>query len=84
MAYLARVDLGEKGIWWRCFCGCYRTRKEAESKIAEFNLVDAAVKKTPYANLIACYSTGFEIQDTSLELAKMGPCSYAVKEADNK
>ena len=83
MAYYVRVDLGKKGIWWRCFAGCYRTREEAESKIDEFELVDAAVKKTPFANLIGCYSSDPEMQDISSKLAQMGYFPYAVRGENN-
>ncbi len=77
--YAIKVNYEKSGIWWGCYSGYYKTKKEADIAIAKDKLVDVTVKKTPYANLIGCYTTESTMQDMSLKLNQLGFFTYAVK-----
>ena len=47
--YSVRVDLGDKGVWYRLFAGRFKNRGKAEVFIKEKGLADAKVKKTKHA-----------------------------------
>lgn len=55
--FAVRVDLGQKGVWWRVFEGRYSSAAEAENIRDRYNLSQALVKKTPYAIMIGAYSS---------------------------
>jgi outer membrane protein TolC len=77
--YAIKVNYEKSGIWWGCYSGYYKTKKEADSAIAKDKLVDVRVKKTPYANLIGRYKTESTMQDMSQKLYQLGFFTYAVK-----
>jgi outer membrane protein TolC len=77
--YAVKVNYEKSGIWWRCYSGYYKTKKEADIAITKGNLIDVSVKKTPHANLIGCYKTKNTMQDMSRKLNQMGFFTYAIK-----
>ena len=79
LAYAARVNLGEKGIWWRIFIGYYRTWQEAERADVALGLADARIMETPFANLIGIYSNASAARAMSLKLEKWGYFPYTIK-----
>jgi len=81
--YAFKVNLGEKGVWWRIYIGCYKTRDEAVNAKTGLGLEEATVWETPFANLIGTYSTERDLQEMSRKLEQLGHFPYAIK-AENK
>lgn len=81
--YLAKVYLGSKGVWWRLFAGYYPDREAAKAAVAEHNLKDAQILKTPYVNLIGTFSSEAEMEDLFKRLDAKGYSPYAIKDADD-
>jgi len=48
-----RVDVQEKGTWFRLLVGCFSSRKEGEQFQKEHGFVNSLLLKTPYAVLLA-------------------------------
>ncbi len=82
--YLARVDLGDKGVWYRFFTGYFLTKAEAEKYIRERNLQGAEPATTRYANLIGVYGSDKEAEDQKRLLVPAGFYPYVIKGADGK
>jgi hypothetical protein len=80
--YWIRVDLGEKGIWFRLFTGFFRTRAEADAFIRENRIPDAFSRHTKYAVLIGTYKSEKELKTKRVELRAKGCSSYEVKDMD--
>ena len=79
LPYAFKFNLGEKGVWWRVYIGCYKIQEEAVNARAEFGLEDATVWETPFANLIGTYSTESDLQEMSGKLEQLGHFPYAIK-----
>jgi cell division septation protein DedD len=82
--YWSRVNLGEKGTWYRVFAGYFRSKAEASGFITRKQLKDAEVKMTKYSVLIGMYSTREEAQQKSGSLLNLGFPSYVIPEAQAK
>jgi hypothetical protein len=83
-AYWARVDLGDKGVWFRFFAGYFRTKEEAEKYISDHNIPGATPRVTKYANLIGIYGSDKETEDQKRALLSAGFYPYVIKGADGK
>jgi hypothetical protein len=83
-AYWVRVDLGDKGVWYRFFAGYFRTKEEAENYIADHNIKEATPGITRYANLIGIYGSDKEAEDQKRALLSAGVYPYVIKGADGK
>jgi hypothetical protein len=82
--YWAKVDLGEKGMWFRFFAGYFQTKEEAEKFIKDRNIQDASLGITRYANLIGIYSSDKEVEDNRRALVSAGFYPYVIKGPDGK
>jgi cell division septation protein DedD len=82
--YWARVDLGEKGTWYRIFTGYFRSEAEASGFIAKKQLKEAEVKRTKYSVLIGVYTSREEAQQKSGALLNLGFPTYVIPEAQAK
>jgi cell division septation protein DedD len=82
--YWSRVNLGEKGTWYRVFAGYFRSEAEASDFIARKELKDAEVKMTNYSVLIGVYSSREEAQQKSGALFNLGFPTYVIPEARAK
>jgi len=80
--YWVKVDLGDKGVWYRIFQGHFVKEEDAEAFIREKNLEGAKVKRTRYANLIGTYSTVEDLRSKTFALLELGYCPYAILDAD--
>ncbi|UCF57170.1 MAG: SPOR domain-containing protein [Deltaproteobacteria bacterium] len=76
--YWVKVDLGEKGEWFRVFTGHFESREKAEEFIKEGQLADATSRKTKYANLIGTYKSEQELNRKKLAVSALGYCLYVV------
>jgi hypothetical protein len=82
--YWTRVDFKEKGLWFRVFCGQFRSHEEAERFARKRGLKEAEVKKTPYANLVGRYPEGPELQKETGKLSSLGFSPYVLPEQDGR
>jgi cell division septation protein DedD len=83
-AYWAKVDLGEKGVWFRFFTGYFRTKEEAEKYIRDRDLRGAASGITKFANLIGSYGSEKEVEDQKRALVSAGFYPYVIKDAEGR
>jgi cell division septation protein DedD len=83
-AYWARVDLGDKGVWFRFFTGYFRTKEEAEKYVRESNIQGATPGITKYANLIGSYGSDKEAEDQKRTIVSAGFYPYIIKGTDGK
>jgi len=81
-AYWAKVDLGDKGVWYRFFAGYFRTKEEAEKHIRDHNLQGATPGFTKYANFIGRYGSDKETEDQKRALVSAGFYPYVIKTAE--
>jgi SPOR domain len=79
-AFWAKVDLGEKGIWYRVFTGYFRSAEEAEAFIRQKQLKDAEVSHTEYSTLIGEYSKKEDAEHVTRQLSELGYSPYFVTE----
>jgi cell division septation protein DedD len=82
--YWAKVDLGEKGVWFRFFARHFQTREDAEKFIRERNIQGATPGKTRYANLIGIFSSDEEVEQQRGALVSSGFCPYVIKCTDGR
>jgi cell division septation protein DedD len=78
--YLARVDLGERGVWWRVYAGHFRDAEEAERYRSERGLNEASPRQTPYAVLIGVFSHDDEVRARAKSLEGLGHSPYPIRE----
>ena len=83
-AYWAKVDLGDKGVWFRVFAGHFRTKEEAENDIRDRHIRGATPGITKYANLIGIYGSDKEMEDQKRAMGAAGFYPYVIKAPDGK
>jgi cell division protein FtsN len=79
--FSVKVDLGDKGIWYRVYSGCFREYKEAEEFIKEHNLPNASIKITTYANLIKDYEEPGDKTEIEESLKIKGFSPYKINDS---
>jgi succinoglycan biosynthesis transport protein ExoP len=82
--YWAKVDLGQKGVWFRIYLGHFKSAEDAKRFAAGHGLDEAEVKKTEYANLIGQYAENEGLEKEMKKLSKLGYTPYVIKGADGK
>jgi cell division protein FtsN len=82
--YWAKVDLGDKGVWFRFFTGYFQTKEEAEKFIRDRNIQGASLGITKYANLIGIYSSDNEVEEIRKLLESAGFYPYVIKGPSGK
>lgn len=80
--YWVRVDLGEKGVWYRVLAGCFQTKEEVEAFIKKHQITEGRSRHVLYANLIGLYSSVGELKRKALSLLEAGYCPYVIKGDD--
>jgi hypothetical protein len=80
--YFARVDLGEKGVWFRVFAGYFKTREDAEVFITNKKIPEAETRYTKYAHMIGVYQSQRELETERHALLALGYCPYVIKRTD--
>jgi cell division septation protein DedD len=83
-AYWVKVDLGDKGVWYRFFTGYFRTKEEAEKYINERNLQGATPGITKFANFIDSYGSDKEAEDRKQAIVSAGFYPYVIKDAEGR
>lgn len=81
--YWIKLDLGEKGIWFRHFAGYFKTRKDADEFIKARQLKEAESRLTKYTNLIGIYGSREDINRQKARLEEQGYCPYIISDRGN-
>ncbi len=77
--YWVKVDLGEKGVWYRVLAGYFQTKDEVQAFIDEHQITEGRSRYVVYANLIGPYRSDEELNMKSLSLLALGYCPYVIK-----
>ncbi|MFC1841329.1 SPOR domain-containing protein, partial [Thermodesulfobacteriota bacterium] len=78
-----KLDLGEKGVWYRLFAGYFQTRKEADEFIKTMKMQGAESKLTKHANFIGTYSSKEDIEKYKTRLEEQGYSPYIINDAED-
>jgi cell division septation protein DedD len=78
-SYWVKTDLGDKGIWYRVYVGCFQTREQTETFIKDHQIADGESRRTPYANLIGTYSSEEELDRLRLSLESLEFSPYVIE-----
>lgn len=81
--YHVKIDLGEKGIWFRLFAGYFQKRSEAQKLIDTMNIKEAVTKSTKYANLIGMYTSKDALEEKRTALVQQQYSPYVITEGTN-
>ncbi len=81
--YFVKVDLGERGVWWRILLGYYQTREEALRIMEKIDVSDSLVVNTPYANFINNFSSEADATTTMVHLEQLQYSPYIIKRDTN-
>jgi septal ring-binding cell division protein DamX len=84
LPYAVRVDLGQKGIWWRVFEGNYASAAEAGDVRRQYQLSGAMVKKTPFAVSIGDFSSETDATAEVQRLLKLKHSPYFLPGPQNR
>lgn len=79
-AFWVKVDLGEKGIWYRVFCGYFKTAEAAQKAIKQKQLRGARSYPCRYANFIGAYSSASQLEKERRVLADRGYAPYVIRQ----
>jgi hypothetical protein len=82
--YWVKVDLGEKGVWYRVLAGYFQTKDEVETYIDKHQLTEGKSRHVLYANLIGHYRSDEELSGEKLSLSKLGYCPYVITTDDGE
>jgi hypothetical protein len=78
--YWIKIDLGEKGTWFRIFAGYFETRKGADDFIKVKRIGGAASRHTKYANLIGNYTSAEALDRKQTTLLELGYSPYVIND----
>jgi cell division septation protein DedD len=78
--YWVKVDLEEKGIWYRVYTGFFKDPEDARKFKQEHGLDDAKVSRIRYANLIGDYAPDAGYRSRLHELKQLGYSPYIIRD----
>jgi len=76
--YWVKVDLGDKGVWYRVFSGYFQKREQANEFIKQKQIGGSESRHTRYANLIGLFAFQKELDEEKIRLSKLGYCPYVI------
>jgi hypothetical protein len=79
-----RVDLGEKGVWYRILAGYFQTKDEVNEFIEKNQLTEGRSRYVLYANFIGLYSSDEELREKNLSLVELGYSPYVIEGDDGE
>jgi cell division protein FtsN len=82
--YWVKIDLGDKGTWYRVFSGYFQEREQANEFIKEKQITDSESRHTRYANLIGLFAFQKEVDDEKLRLSKLGYSPYVIPDRNGE
>jgi hypothetical protein len=78
--YWIKLDLGDKGTWFRIFAGYFQTRKGADTFIKVKKIGGAESRHTKYANLIGTYTSAGVLDKKQTALLELGYSPYVIND----
>jgi len=81
--FWVRVELGDKGTWYRVYSGYFNDVEQAQRYINQNDLTEAGVKNTAYADLIGGYNNGDDLRHMRQKIEALGYSTYTLKDQDN-
>jgi hypothetical protein len=81
--YWIKIDLGEKGVWFRLFADYFQTREEVDRSIKTKQIPNAESKKINYVILIGIYSSSEEVYRQKEVIEKLGYSPYVISDNEN-
>jgi len=81
--YWVKVDLGDKGIWYRLYSEYFQTRREADGFIKVKKIPEAEPRKTKYANLIGDFTSEEALDNKRKALLDLKYSPYVISEDKN-
>lgn len=82
-SYWVKLDLGEKGVWFRYFIGYFQTREEADEFIKARQIKDAESRLIKYTNLIGVYRSKEDTDRQKARLEEYGYSPYIISDSEN-
>ena len=82
-SYWIKIDLGEKGVWYRLFGGYFQTREETDEFIKTWHVQGAESRLTKYANLIGIYTSEEDIGKHKAHLEELGYSPYIISDTED-
>lgn len=76
--YWVKVDLGDRGIWYRVFTGFFKDFKDANLFIKTRHIAGAIAKKTQYTVLLGKFSSEKEIEAEAKRIRNLGFSPYII------
>jgi hypothetical protein len=76
--YWVKIDLGDKGVWYRVFSGYFQEREQANEFIEQEKIVASESRHTKYANLIGLFISEEELEEEKGRLSELGYCPYVI------
>jgi cell division septation protein DedD len=80
--YRVKVDLKDKGLWYRIFTGFFKDREEATRFREENGLSEAIIKNARYANLVGTYESEDKLEEKIELLRGLDYCPYVIEYTD--
>lgn len=77
--FWVKFDMGEKGVWFAVFTGCFQNMAEAETQISEHELKGAIIKNTKYAVQVQTELSENDLQAKTFLLSKKIYSFYIVE-----
>jgi len=78
--YWVKLDLGDKGTWYRLYSEYFQTRKEADAFIKVKKIPEAKSRKTIYANLIGTFTSEGALNKKRKALLDLKYGPYVIRE----
>ena len=82
--YWVRVDLGEKGVWYRVLAGYFQTKDEVSAFIEKNQITEGRSRYVLYVNLIGLFSSDEDLREKNRSLVDLGYCPYVVEGDDGE
>ncbi len=76
--YWVKIDLGDKGVWYRVFSEYFQKREQADEFIEQKQIAKSESRHTRYANLIGLFAFQEELEEEKVRLSKLGYCPYVI------
>jgi len=82
--YWVKLDLGDKGSWFRVFTGYFRSREQANDFIEKKHIGGAKSRYTKYANLIGTFASQERLDTERFRISEFGYCPYVIPGPDGE
>ena len=80
--YWVKVDLGDKGLWFRLFAGYFRSKESTEGYIRANRIAEAESRHTRYSVFLGKYQSADALNKERERLQSLGFCTYTIRETN--